>query len=222
MKKWISYGFGVVVAATLGGCVNAPVASSPGDVSSNLATLGKDAATKAAVTKLNENAAINNAVAKADAAYRTNQADKAAALLKEVAVTYPADKRPWLRMAQAKFDSGNYSDAIVNAQQVLSRDPKEQVANSIIVVSGLRLSTKALADLRNQNEISGSLRTEAQDLAKILRESLGESALVTGHHKPVKYKKSSPQTESKTAPASAAKPAAVKSPDSGNPFGTLK
>ena len=224
MKRWMNYGLGLAVAVTLGGCANAPVSTSPGDTSSNLATVGKDAATKAATAKLSENVAINNALAKADAAYKTNQADKATALLKEAAVAYPADKMPWLRIAQAKFDSGSYSEAIVNAQEVLNRDAKDKVANSIIVVSGLRLSTKALSDLRSQNEISGSLRNEAQDLAKILRESLGESVLVTAHHKPVNHKKTKSQHETPAATAQAAKPtaAAASSSGSSNPFGALK
>lgn len=222
MRNLISCIFGIVVAMALGGCANVPNSSSAGDSGSSLATSGKDAATQVAASKLSEKVAINDAIAKADAAYKTNQADKANTLLKEVAVAYPSDKMPWLRMAQAKFDSGNYSEAIVNAQEVLSRDAKDQVAKSIVVVSGLRLSTKALADLRSQNEISGSLRTEAQDLAKILRDSLGESALVAGHHKQTTHKKLNQQTEAKTSPTQSVKPVAVKSTSSANPFGALK
>jgi len=66
----------------------------------------------------------------------------------------------------------------VNAQEVLVRDPNDRLANSIIAISGLRLSTRALADLSRQNNLSGSIRTESQDLAKLLRESLGEQVLV--------------------------------------------
>jgi hypothetical protein len=40
------------------------------------------------------------------------------------------------------------------------------------------LSTKALADLSQQNNLSGSLREEAQNLARMLRTSLGEEVLV--------------------------------------------
>ena len=58
------------------------------------------------------------------------------------------------------------------------RDPNDKLANSIIAISGLRLSTRALGDLSRQNNLSGSLRTESQDLAKLLRESLGEQVLV--------------------------------------------
>ena len=219
MKKLINYGLGTVVVIALGGCASAPTLSN--DSSSSLVMSGKDAAAKAALTKLNENVAINHAIAQADVAYKSNQADKATTLLKEAATAYPNDKMPWLRMAQAKFDSANYSEAIINAQEALKRDPRDKVANSIIVVSGLRVSTKALADLRSQNEISGSLRSEAQELAKILRESLGKPELVATHRKPVKYKTAKTKKTEAPIARSLAKSVVVSSGTS-NPFSALK
>ena len=66
----------------------------------------------------------------------------------------------------------------MNALEALQRDPNDKLGNSIVAVSGLRLSTKALADLSQQNNLNGSLRSEAKDLAKLLRASLGEDVLV--------------------------------------------
>jgi hypothetical protein len=60
------------------------------------------------------------------------------------------------------------------------RDPNDRLANSIIAVSGLRLSTRALADLSRQNNLSSSVKTESQELAKLLRESLGEQGILKG------------------------------------------
>lgn len=220
---------GLIIVALLSGCANVntqDVASQAGGLQTT--TVSKNTA-EAVVTKVNQtpaikfsdNATVNTAVAKADIAFKTNQPEKAYVILKEAAVSSPADKAPWLRMAQAQFDGANYGEAIVNSLEVLKRDAKDQVAKSIIVVSGLRLSTKTLADLRTQNEISGSLRNEAQDLAKILRENLGETALVAKpHKKPVHQSK--PVTSS-TAPAASAKhvtPATTSA--SSNPFGALK
>lgn len=222
MEKWKVGSVGMVVLTLLGGCANTPVAVNATDPVANVATVGKDTATKMITAKAGDNVAMNSAIAKADIAYKSNQSDKATALLKEAASAYPQDKMPWLRMAQAQFDSGNYSEAIINAQEVLIREPKDQVAKSIVVVSGLRLATKALGDLRSQNEISGTLRTEAEDLAKILRENLGETALVAGQHKQTNRKKIDTHKEVKHAPAQPAKSAAVKGTDSGNPFGALK
>jgi hypothetical protein len=121
---------------------------------------------------------LERVMAEADAASKAGQYDKALLILKGAASSYPADKTPWLQMAQMKFDRSNYGDAISNALEALQRDPEDTVANSIVVVSGLRLSTKALADLTRQNNLNGSVRSEAQVLAKLLRTSLGEEVLV--------------------------------------------
>nr|WP_315189152.1 tetratricopeptide repeat protein [uncultured Albidiferax sp.] len=121
---------------------------------------------------------IEGSIAEANAAQASGNTDQAIGLLRTATSQFPTDKAPWLRMAQIKFDSGNYGEAIINAQEALQRDPTEKVANSIVTVSGLRLATKSLSDLRSQNLLSGTVKSEAQDLAKILRENLGETILV--------------------------------------------
>ncbi|KHA80806.1 lipoprotein [Janthinobacterium lividum] len=117
-------------------------------------------------------------MAKATQAASSGNNEAAMGLWKQAAVEFPADKNPWVRMAQTRYEAGQYGDAIINAQEVLVRDPADKLANSVIAISGLRLSTRALADLSRQNNLSGPLRTESQDLAKLLRESLGETVLV--------------------------------------------
>ena len=225
----------ILLVSLLSGCAsnnNLPIATSADSIQTAAVTQSKEIATQAVVGKLNQtatpikfsdNTMVNAAVAKADVAFKTNQPEKAYAILKEVTANNPADKASWLRMAQAQFDGAHYGEAIVNALEVLKRDNKDQVAKSIIVVSGLRLSTKTLADLRTQNEISGSLRTEAQDLAKILRENLGEAALVAKpQKKPVRYKNTVASTPA-VASTQDKKPAAPPpSSSSANPFGALK
>lgn len=121
---------------------------------------------------------LDSVLAEADRAAAAGQTDRAQTLLRGVASSYPAEKGPWLALAQLKFDRASYGEAIVHAQEALQRDPADQLGNSIVAVSGLRLSTKALADLSQQNNLSGSLREEAQNLARMLRASLGEEVLV--------------------------------------------
>ncbi|HEY4317376.1 MAG TPA: hypothetical protein VGN04_07225 [Herbaspirillum sp.] len=162
------------------------------------------------------------------------QPDQAIVILKTVAERYPADKTPWIRMAQIKFDGGSYGEAIIDAQEALQRDPADKVANSIVTVSSLRLATKSLADLQTQNELNGSVKTEAQDLTKILRESLGETALVPPPAKsaaasrrrmPHKAAAAAPgATSNAAAPAAptAAAPGKESSAGGGNPFGGLR
>lgn len=170
-------------------------------------------------------------------ASEAGQAEEALSLLRNATSAYPTDKTPWLQMAQLHFDRSSYGEAINNALEVLQRDPADKVANSIVAVGGLRLSTKALADLSQQNNLSGTVRTEAQDLAQLLRESLGEAVLVPV---PVRAKSngSAPKTMTSSNRTSASGPlrpalrkkatVAVKptpadntKPDL-NPFGSLK
>ncbi|ALU91141.1 tetratricopeptide repeat protein [Herbaspirillum rubrisubalbicans] len=167
---------------------------------------------------------LENGVAQANTAQAEGKTDEAVSVLKVVASRFPADKTPWLRIAQIRFDAGDYSDAIVNAQEALKRDPSDKVANSIVTVSGLRLATKSLGDLRAQNALNGSVKTEAQDLTKILRESLGENTLVPAPAKPAATTRARGKVARKAAPA------AADTTDSGNsgggsgpnPFGNLK
>ncbi|MPQ58184.1 hypothetical protein F8197_16170 [Duganella sp. FT27W] len=158
-------------------------------------------------------ATLKTVLADANAALKAGQGDKAQALLKEAATSYPADKAPWLQLAQIKFDRASYGEAITNAQEALRRDPVDTLANSIVAVSGLRVSTKALADLSAQNNLNGSLRTEARELAKLLRTTLGEEVLVPTVAPP-------PPVRAKTAPTT--RKGAAKSQSSNDPFGGLK
>jgi len=159
---------------------------------------------------------IAAAMAEVDAAVLAGQNDKAYAVLKQAGATFPTDKTPWVRMAQMRFDSTQYGEAIVNALEALARDPEDTLANSIVAVSGLRVTSKALADLSQKNNLSGNVRTEAQELAKLLRTSLNEDVLVSpnggrgGARKDTAVKKA-------ISVAPAPRPA-----PSGNPFDALK
>jgi tetratricopeptide (TPR) repeat protein len=164
---------------------------------------------------------LERSLADADTALASGQNDKAQNILKSAAINYPADKTPWLHMAQIKFDRASYGEAIMNALEALQRDPNDKLGNSIVAVSGLRLSTKALADLSQQNNLNGSLKSEAQDLAKLLRTSLGEDVLVPTPN--VAARKPAPAPVKKGA-AAAANPGAKGSnqTNSSDPFGGLK
>lgn len=104
--------------------------------------------------------------------------DEAVGLLSKAADLNPAAKDPWVRIAKIQFDGGKYGEAIVAAGEVLQRDPADRVAKSVRAVSGLRVATESLADLRTDTEMTGSARGDAVALAKVMRESLGESVLI--------------------------------------------
>jgi predicted Zn-dependent protease len=123
-------------------------------------------------------ATLDAAMADAERSVAAGDAEKAYAILKNAGARFPADKAPWVQLAQLKFDRGSYGDAISNALEGLQRDPADRQGNSIVAVAGLRLSTKAVADLSQHNHLGGPLRTEAQQLASLLRSTLGEEVLV--------------------------------------------
>lgn len=163
--------------------------------------------------------AADTAFAEADAALAAGQSEKAVSLLKAVALAHPVDKKPWVRMAQIRFDANSYGDAITHAQEALERDPDDTLAYSILAVSGLRVASKALADLTRKNNLQGSVRSEAQDLAKLLRTSLGEDVLVQQRSAP---RKESPRTRSPTpAPSVSSAPRSQPKSDK-DPFDILK
>ncbi len=156
-------------------------------------------------------------LSKASQADTSGQKEQAVTLWKEAAKSYPADKAPWSNIAQTRYEAGQYGEAIVSAQEVLIRDPNDRLANSIIAISGLRLSTRALSDLSRQNNLSGSIRTESQDLAKLLRESLGDTVLVP-------TPAAAPAAPAKAAAGKARKPSRAKAEERprADPFDALK
>ena len=82
--------------------------------------------------------------------------------------------------------------------------------------SGLRVSSKALAELTRKSKLSGNVKTEAEELAKLLRTSLGEDVLVPGAGRRVVPPK--PKSPGTTTTAAGPKPGS----GSSDPFGALK
>ncbi len=123
---------------------------------------------------------VASALADADAAAKAGRSDQAYAILAGAAKANPTDKAPWLRMAQMRFEDKNYGEAIVTGLAAIERDPDDMLAYSLVAVSGLRVSSKALGDLTHKNGFSGSVRTEAQDLANLLHATLKVDKIVPG------------------------------------------
>ena len=161
-------------------------------------------------------ASMDSVLSEADAAAKAGRPDQAYAMLRTAAAGNPADKTPLLRIAQMRFDDKNYGEAIVSGLQALERDPNDMLAYSLVAVSGLRVSSKALGDLSLKNGFTGSVRTEAQDLATLLRSTLKEPIVVPTGPRVVPARPSTPAT-----PASTVKPASTAStvkPPCTNPF----
>jgi predicted Zn-dependent protease len=161
------------------------------------------------------------AMAETDTAVHAGQNDKAYVLMKNAAAAFPTDKTPWVRMAQMRFDSANYGEAIVNALEALQRDPDDTLANSIAAVSGLRVTSKALSELSQKNNLTGNVRTEAQELAKLLRNNLNEEVLVANNGRAGARAKDAPPKKTGAAPTGASAASAARTATS-DPFGALK
>ena len=157
--------------------------------------------------------------------------------LEQAAKSDPAKKHPWLRTAQIQFDARNYGAAILAAQEVLQRDTVDTTAQSIMAASGLRVSARALEQLRAANALGGNTRDEAQSLARTMRDALGESILPAPASPPVEVAKppsrparrsaqagtvaSEGQSAAPLVPAKASPKAAPAEPKR-NPFDALK
>jgi predicted Zn-dependent protease len=152
------------------------------------------------------------ALADADAVAQSGRPDQAYTILKGAAAANPSDKAPWLRMAQMRFEDKNYGEAIINGLAAIERDPDDMLAYSLVAVSGLRVSSKALGDLTQKNGFSGSVRNEAQDLANLLHSTLKVEKIV-----PAK-----PAAPARAAAPKAASAAAPSKACSGNPFCVLE
>jgi predicted Zn-dependent protease len=147
-----------------------------------------------------------SAMADADAAATSGRRDQAYAILQSAAAANPTDKAPWLRMAQLRFEDKNYGETIVSGLEVIERDPDDMLAYSLVAASGLRVSSKALADLTRKNGFQGTVHNEAQDLANLLHSTLKETVMPV---KPVvgvpKSPGNAPRAKPSLAPAAGAK-----------------
>lgn len=156
---------------------------------------------------------VNESLAAADKAQKQGNTEQALVQLDQAIKADPSAKAPWLRKAQIHFDGRQYGLAITEAQEVLQRDVNDLTAKSILAVSGLRVSALALEQLRKANEVNGSTRSEAESVARLIREALGESILVpppaAAASEPVKAKvatKSPTKVATPTVSAASASP----------------
>lgn len=156
---------------------------------------------------------VDERMTAADQALKQGQVDQALAQLDGAIHMDPAAKQPWLKKAQIHFEARQYGLAITEAQEVLQRDVRDLTAQSILAVSGLRVSAQALEQLRKVNEVSGSTRSEAESVARLIHEALGEPILLSNpvaSSSPVQAVASTPTAAASTrARATAGRPRAI-------------
>jgi tetratricopeptide (TPR) repeat protein len=157
----------------------------------------------------------------ADARYNAQDVDGAKALFSKAAAADPTHKEPWYRLAQIDFDQQSYGRAIVDAQEVLQRDPTDVNAESILTIAGLRVAVDALGRLHDESDQQGPAHMEAVKLAAKMRETLGQDVLVPPATKKrhVVHHAAPVSTEANQTPATQG--AAPSAPASSNPFQAL-
>ena len=111
-------------------------------------------------------------------AARDGQRDKARMAWRAATRAYPTEAQPWQRLAEDFFNTADYGNAILAAQEVLLRDSQDTLAHSVLAVSGLRVSTVSLLALRERSSFRVGSREEAAGLTRALRDALGEATLV--------------------------------------------
>src|SRR6201996_2510125 len=121
--------------------------------------------------------AFNKQLADADTVAKGGDQDRAIALYQQLSKSDPTREEPWSRIAQIQFTQGHYGQAIVAAQEALQRDQTDRQAKSVLAVAGLRVATQSLGELRQDAALAGDAKSDAQALARQLRDTLGEATL---------------------------------------------
>ena len=120
---------------------------------------------------------FNRSMAEADALAVGKDRDGAIRAYQKIAGDFPGRAEPWVKVAQNYFDQSLYAMALVSAEEALKRDPLNSQAKSITAVGGLRLAIRSLEELRRDEALKGDARTDAQRLAAMLRDNLGQADL---------------------------------------------
>ncbi|GAA0767494.1 hypothetical protein LRH25_04625 [Ideonella azotifigens] len=121
---------------------------------------------------------MEDLMSQADQAQQAGQREKARDAYRSAAKAYPTAKQPWLKLSEDYFAAADYGNAVLAGQEVLQRDPQDATANSILAVSGLRLTASSLKALRKDAAYPVGSREEALAVTRSLREALGETALL--------------------------------------------
>ena len=112
---------------------------------------------------------------RARAAMETSGGEETARqIYREAIGLFPADKRPWLGLAQSYFELSDYGNTVLAAQEVVLRDPEDETAHGLMAISGLRVATIALGSIRESGDINDTARREAEIMSRNLRVLFGE------------------------------------------------
>lgn len=178
--------------------------------------------------KLTDLPPMDKLLESADQTLASGDRDAAVKQYTQAAAANPTSAKPWVKIAQTEFEANNYPATIQAADEAMKRDTTSKEAKALAVVASLRVAVQALADMRKDVQLRGTTRSEAEQLAKSLRETLGQDVLVpTAAEKPAtppaKPRSTKPATPRPSArPAADAAPAAQSVAPAATPAATTK
>jgi len=173
-------------------------------------------------------------IEESSAALSSGKRETAIALLDNASKSNPASATPWLKQAQLHFETGNYPAAIQAADEAMKRDPANKEAKAIAVVASLRVAIRALSDMSQDSVLRGTNRSEAERLARALRETLDQDVLLpidppkvsTERNQNKAGRNVTTRQSVRVPPSPATTPAPVstkpQAATTGSPFGALK
>lgn len=170
-----------------------------------------------ASVKPQSEAEYKQSMAAAEKTLEQKGADQAVAQFEEIAQRNPTKGEPWSYIAKIRFDEQQYGQAIVAADETLSRNPEDFVAKTVRAVGGLRVAMQSLADLRADALLAGNARADAVALAASMRETLGQDVLFPEGRRPPPRPRQPRRTEPVAPVAPAAGSPAAGSPAAGSP-----
>ncbi len=159
-----------------------------------------------ATVKPQSESEYKQSMAAAEKTLEQKGADQAVAQFEEIAQRNPSKGEPWSYIAKIRFDEQKYGQAIVAADETLSRDPDDFVAKTVRAVGGLRVAMQSLADLRADALLAGNARADAVALAASMRETLGQDVLFPEGRRPPPRPRQPPR---KVEPAAAVPGASI-------------
>ncbi|WP_241070635.1 hypothetical protein [Achromobacter insuavis] len=138
----------------------------------------------ATTSKPQTDAEYKQSITRATETLANKGGDEAVAQFQEIAQRNPSRGEPWSYIAKIRFDEQKYGEAIVAADEALSRDENDFTAKTVRAVGGLRVAMQSLADLRADALLAGNARNDAVALAASMRETLGQDVLFPEGRKP--------------------------------------
>lgn len=138
----------------------------------------------ATTSKPQTDAEYKQSITRATETLANKGGDDAVAQFQEIAQRNPSRGEPWSYIAKIRFDEQKYGEAIVAADEALSRDENDFTAKTVRAVGGLRVAMQSLADLRADALLAGNARNDAVALAASMRETLGQDVLFPEGRKP--------------------------------------